>query len=879
MLNSYILFARYACSKRVFGIMGYMIILLILLLSFACIPPVQASLTEYDVFVAYDETDHQLEGFEEITFFNGGPSPLSEIVLILYPNRYLRKDPTISQTLYKRAYPVAFNPGGLQVTSIKDATGKNLPHSLEDTLMRIQLAEPIPPQGTIRFSVHFTTTLPEKKGPFGYYRGLATLQGGWHPYLPAFIDGKWDLARSLPGSHFRVFFTLKEGLQLIASDRPKLARIEGSDLTYFMEGEGLPFFSLSIGEKTIRHDVHVNGVEIDYYAHLKNQAEAEAVVAALKEMVSFFQEHAGPIPVTRLTLTDAYLFQELATDGSHLLYINERFFKVFYLLKRFHEMGLAKELFFLLWRESLPDEEAWVIEGLAHLDARKFIQHKYGKERRLEDWLKPLGFLPVIDQILYSQALPLRQVYFPDATRPLLEEDLRFYHHPRLEGPSIFYRLKVLLGNEAFNQSVLTYREKLRSDPSPSFRKTLLKTSQKDEIGQFIDQWLKKRPRLDFSIADIRRKKDKDRFQTTILIKKDGEGIEPLEILLYEKNGVEIPLVWNGVGESHEVVLTTPSRIKTVALDPHKYSGDPNRLNNRSPPSWKVLLNDFSVNYDFQTRFLSYRAGLLFQRTYDTKNWIRLFFSRTDVGTVSLLDYTQTLRNRHIVSTGITQEKRKTAQDILPEESAGIINLGYALNYPEIPLLEENIQRLTGTYPRISTRLRYNQKFTGGSYDNSLFVELDLRRIFSFSNYHEISTRIFLGESFGRLFENNRFFLGGNTGMRGYTALAFEGGNMALFSVEYRFPLFRETDIQFFGLATQRTLQIALFADSGTVTDSRNIFQTSQYKTDMGAGLRFFVDFFGLYPAIVRFDVAVPINPPIVSEDKPHYYLMAGQPF
>ncbi|MEO2054448.1 MAG: BamA/TamA family outer membrane protein [Nitrospira sp.] len=859
-----------------------MILLLLLLLSFACIPSVQASVTKYDLFVTYDEAKHQIEGREEITFFNDGPSPLTEIVLILYPNRYLRKDPTIRQTTYNRAYPVAFNPGGLQVTSIRDDTGTILSHSLEkgrDTLMRIELTKPIPSQGTGRFSVRFITSIPEKKGLFGYYRGLATLQGGWHPYLPARIDGEWDLARALPGSHFRVFLTVKEGLQIVASDRPKLVGVEGSHLTYFMERETIPFFSLSIVKKTIRHDVHVSGVEIIYNTHLKNKSEAEALVATLKEMVSFFQEHIGEIPVTRLTLTDAYLFQDLAVAGSRLLYINEGFFKVFFLLKRFHEMSLAKELFLLFWRDKLPHEETWVAEGLAHLDARQFIQHKYGKERRLEDWLRPLGFLPIIDQILYSKSLPLRKVYFPDADSPLMEENLRFFKHPRLEGANIFHRLGIFLGNETFARSVLNYRERLRSDPPPSFRKILLKASQKEEIGPYIDQWLTKKPRLDFSIEEIRRKKVQDKFETRILIKKHGEGIEPLEIVLYEKDGDEIPLIWDGVGDSHEVFVTTSSRIKTVAIDPHKFSSDSNRLNNRSPPSWKILLNDFSVNYDFQTRFLSYRAGLLFRRAYDTKSWIQLFFLRSDTGTVSRIGYAKVVGKGQIISTGITNENRKTAQGDLKEASADIINLGYEVNYPEIPLLEENIQRLTGTYPTLSTRLLYNQQFTGEAYDNSFFIEFDLRRIFSFSNHHEISTRVFLGESFGRLFKNNRFFLGGNTKMRGYTAMAFEGENMALFSVEYRFPLLRETDLQVFGLATQRTLQIALFSDVGMVTDSRNLFQASQYKTDMGAGLRFFVDIFGIYPTMVRFDVAVPIDSPIATEDKPHYYLMAGQSF
>ena len=115
--------------------------------------------------------------------------------------------------------------------------------------------------------------------------------------------------------------------------------------------------------------------------------------------------------------------------------------------------------------------------------------------------------------------------------------------------------------------------------------------------------------------------------------------------------------------------------------------------------------------------------------------------------------------------------------------------------------------------------------------------------------------------------------------MRGYTPLAFEGENMSLVSVEHRFPIFRQTDLNFFGLAHLHTWQGAFFADSGTVTDSRNVFRFSDYRSDAGTGIRFFVDLFGFYPAVVRFDVAVPIASPVESEQKPHYYLTAGQPF
>ncbi|HLG21414.1 MAG TPA: hypothetical protein VI382_01265 [Candidatus Manganitrophaceae bacterium] len=558
--------------------------------------------------------------------------------------------------------------------------------------------------------------------------------------------------------------------------------------------------------------------------------------------------------------------------------MNTRLFKVFPSLKRFHEASIAQGVFLLLWRETLPNEEEWVTEGLARFDAERFMRQKYGNRSNLEQWLKPFSFIPVIDEILYSKDLPLRQIYFKETVAPILNEDVQVFNHPRPEGGAIFSKLRSLLGEALLQRAVSAYRRQIRTGERPSFRETLFQVSGRD-LDWFFEQWLMANPSLDFGIERIDYRKIDGAYQTSIVVKKEGEGVEPLEILAYEKNGSQIPLVWNGKGERHEEVLVTPSPIDVVEIDPRRNSSDPNRLDNRSPHLWKVLLNRYGVSYDFQTHVISYKAGFLFQPIYDNRNRIRVDFNHSDEGNAAHIDYTKILLNNHSISVGGTHEKPETTENTFPEEAAGYLHLGYSLNYPDIPLFAEYIQKLTGKYPTFNISLNYNQRFTGGEYSNSFLLGLDLRRFYSFSNQHEIGGRLFIGQSVGTLFQNSRFFLGGDNGMRGYTPLAFEGENMSLFSIEYRFPLFRETDLNLFGLAHTHTWQGALFADTGNVTNAHNVFQFVNYESDFGAGFRFFLDFFGFYPAVVRFDVAAPMASPFDAEQKPHYYLTAGQPF
>ncbi|MGB3942965.1 MAG: BamA/TamA family outer membrane protein [Candidatus Manganitrophaceae bacterium] len=855
-------------------LLSFFLLLLDLALAFAT-PP------EYEIVAAYSEKDHRIYGSETITFVNESDDPLSEIYLFLYPNLY-SEDPKLDRGFYKRAYPIEFNPGRLIVTAIQERGGRPLPYSpgpfKRGILTRIALPTPIPPRETFIFLVHFYTVIPEKYGVFGYDRDLVTLQGGWHPYLPSFSGGKWNLLFPPPNSRFRVDFTLSEHFDILASSKVLLEGREGDDVTYRMEAEGLPYFSLSLGKGLSTREEKVGEIDLVYQFRPGNRSYADRTVEAAGEAIAYFIDRNGPLPPTRLYMAESDLYQDLVADGAGLLFLNRRLFKVFPRLRRFHEASVARGAFLLLWREKLPEEEAWLIEGMADLETEQFLLKKYRQKPNLETWLKPIGFIPLIDQILYSRDLPFRQIYFKEKVAPLLNEDIQVFNHPRPEGTTVFSKLKNLLGHEVVQRAVEEYKKEVQQGEKGSFRTVLYRVSGK-KLDWFFDQWLMSNPALDFGIKSVRRERIGEEYKTTLTIRKRGEGIEPIEILTTQENGSRIPLVWEGDKETHEEVLITPSPIRRIELDPHKDSSDPNRADNRIPRPWKVLLNRFGASYNVNTGVLSYSAGLLFRPVYENQSQFGFYYADSEVGNASRVEWSQILKNNHAVTVGFSYQGRQTPRDKPPEEPAGTVSLGYALNYPAIPLFASFIQQLTGRYPLFSIGFGYDQRFTGGEYERLFKVTLSLRRIFSFSNYHEIGTRFFIGQTVGTLFENSRFFLGGDQGMRGFTPLRFEGDNIVLASAEYRFPIVYDTDLNLGGIALTHTLQGAFFADIGTVTDSRNPFEFTEYKRDIGGGVRWHVDMLGVYPTMLRFDVAVPVGSVIDAEKKLHYYITAGLPF
>ncbi len=839
--------------------------------------PLLATPSQYDITATYNEAEHQIIGSEKITFTNDGEVPLAEVYLFLYPNLYSKKDPNINPAYYKRAYPVEFNPGEMRILSISDGAGTHLSYSIEASRMvaKMTIPIPIPPKGTYTFFVHFVTKIPQKYGIFGYYRELTALQGGWYPYLPPLINGKWNLLRPPEVAQFKIHFTIKERFYLLASAPLYLEKQSGEDQTFFFEAT-LPFFSLAIGLDMVRLEETVGNIHLIYHVRSKDKAEAKQIMKIAKEATGYFLKNSGPMPSTSLQLSEVYLYQDAISTGANMLYLNTNLFKVLSPLKRFHEAGIAKGVFSLLWRERLLHEETWVTEGIAQTATEQFIKDKYGKVSNLEKWLKPFAFIPLVDDILYSKEIPLRQVYFKETVAPYVNEEFQFFNHPRPEGTAIFTKLTNLLGQKAVDEMVSAYLKEIELGRRPAFREIASQISGKD-LHWFFDQWLEENPVLDFGIDRIDREKVAGGHRTTIVVRKLGKGIEPLKIYAHEENGSETSSIWDGRGDIHEAVVATPSPVDIVELDPDRQSSDPNRSNNRNPIRWKVVLDRLKFSYNLNTHNIDYSAGVLYQPVYDNTKRYSFYFKHADLGNEGRMEYNRTLRNRHTVTGGVSYVQLQAASDQSSEEAAGLVHLGYSLGYPGSPLLSYYIQKLTGKFPNAAISFEYSQRVTEGGDDNLFTTKIDLRKIFPFSNYHEVGARLFVGESFGKLFQNNRFFLGGDERLRGFKPLQYEGDNIGFVLVEYRFPIYYETELQLGGFALMHTLQGALFVESGNVTDSRNVFKFSNYRSDAGVGIRWQMDGFGFYPIIARIDVARPL--PIDSEGGNLYYFSVGQPF
>jgi hypothetical protein len=825
----------------------------------------------YEITAAYNEKKHTIEGTERITFTNTGETALSEITLFLYPNFYQEKILNSNQkNKIQLAYPVTFNPGGIEILSILDPEGNKLVSADffgVKTLAEVRLSVPIPPKATYSLLIQFVTQIPERYGVFGYFRDWVTLQGGWHPYLPPLVNGQWDLHGLPPPAQFYVELSVPKDMTVIAS-APLGKKRETQTVV-----PPVPFFSLSIGRELIQQDQHSNGSHVVYTYSKRNKQYGEQVVETAESAFSFFLLDAGLRPSMEIQMTQAFLYKDIVTTGSRLLYVDSRLFKVFPSLKKYHEMRLAKGVFSLLWQEILPWEGPWAIELMASITAEQFAKQRYPNASGLKTGLAPIAFLPLVDQILYANDPILRQVYFKKTASE--NETILSFHQPILPH---YERLKKILSPEGLESVVTDYKQRIKRGERPEL-KNLLLDQNVPAIKQFFEKEFLSQGSVDFGIERILRRKIGEEYQTIIDIKKEGLGVEPVEIILYKKDGTNIPLLWNGEEKNYKTIVTTPSPITVVEIDKDELTSDIYRGNNRDPEKWKFLLKRINLGYDLTTHFIDYDIGLQFQPVYSTKNRINLDFSHSEPQDVGSIRYSRELSNKHVLTTGLSYQSPHAIPGLVLDEDVKAINLSYALIYPYIPFVQKPMEWLTGRYPQWGITFGLDKSLSGNSSDYMFNAVFDLSRSFVFSNYHQVHTRLMTGVSTGGLLKNNRFFLGGENGLRGYTLLRFGGESINLFSLEYRFPLLYETDINLSGLALTHTLQGVLFSDWGTVSDRSDLFNLPEYKVGVGGGVRWFVDFLGVVPITFGFDVAWPIHSKEVKEDKPHYYIKGTRLF
>ncbi|MFM7310254.1 MAG: M1 family metallopeptidase, partial [Flavobacteriales bacterium] len=117
---------------------------------------------DYVMNITIDDATQKLTGDETITYYNASPDVLTYLWIQLDQNAFEKTSDTYSIEQMKIEESVSYNDlidldpwydGGFKLTTVTDASGKALPYTINKTMMRIDLPQPLKPNTSVTFKI------------------------------------------------------------------------------------------------------------------------------------------------------------------------------------------------------------------------------------------------------------------------------------------------------------------------------------------------------------------------------------------------------------------------------------------------------------------------------------------------------------------------------------------------------------------------------------------------------------------------------------------------------------------------------------------------------------------------------------------------------
>ena len=126
---------------------------------------------KYDMDVELNISLNRLEVDETLLYTNQSPDTLKEIYFFLYLNKYKKGS---------LAYPdLQFDRGGIQIFKVLENDSSSNNYTIDRTLMKLTLYNPLPPGYSVRFKFQFAAKLPFASERYGY-QGYHYDVGNWY---------------------------------------------------------------------------------------------------------------------------------------------------------------------------------------------------------------------------------------------------------------------------------------------------------------------------------------------------------------------------------------------------------------------------------------------------------------------------------------------------------------------------------------------------------------------------------------------------------------------------------------------------------------------------------------------------------------------------
>jgi hypothetical protein len=527
-------------------------------------------------------------GNEILSFTNHSGQALSDLYFHIYPNAFRRgSNSQYQQDLTNVAkisninsiYADPADDAFMEIRSIASG-GQPLIHSINDTLLTVNLAEPLPDGETIEIEISFVNNLMEatefdrmafnrairsahRNGVYTialWHPRLAVLDSeGWHLEPYRFVGefygdfGSYDVQIAVPGD-FEVGATGELALEILEPNR-KIVRYRADNVHDFSWVASRNYFV----EERIWRGVTVRSLNLE--------PEDAIILDQVIDALEFYSDEFGEYAYSTFTVANV-------TTGGGMEYPS------IVLIGNGTVQEVVHEVAHQWWYAAIGNnqyEEAWLDEGFTTFAEERYLIEENGENE-------------IATRSSFRFREPREIILQPASEYPSLSNyALSVYS----KGSGVLWMLRSFLGHDQFDALLRDYyfRFKFQNVTAQDFIQFVNEYTGQN-LDWFFDQWLKTTKSLDFVLEDVRSTTSSaGNIAHTIVVRRDGDAVMPVSIVVQDADGLEPRIIdWDTAEQRAEFHIEGISGIAEVVIDPQRVVLEQNRNNNTWTPLGMVAL-------------------------------------------------------------------------------------------------------------------------------------------------------------------------------------------------------------------------------------------------------------------------------------------------
>ncbi len=436
--------------------------------------------THYTLDVTVNWQDMQVSGTEQVLYTNNETEALPALYLRLYPNAE------------------HYAEGELVVEKVM-IDGQEGSFEVKGTILEVPLAEPLLPENQVELKLDFVVTVPHRDDRFGYYKDVMAL-GHWYPMMAVYDQAGWHLdpyvemgdAFYSEVSMFTVNVTVPQEVVVAASGllADSVPQDDGTTRLTCYSGATRDFAlvlspdyqvaSQTVGETTIN----------SYYLTGDEESGQDALQYAV-DAVKVYNEYFGPYPYTELDVVETHFTVQGAPGGMEfpgLVIVSSELYHGFF--QEELDTVVVHEVAHQWWYGVVGNDqvdEPWLDESFATYSSIIYYEFVQGEEAAQNQLMIqaeiPYGIMAVagLDAPVNSSLLDF-------------EDPLRYQAIVYGKGALFLDELRQAVGGQAFFDILQGYYRKYKYGVARSedFRRVMKEGAGDEDVDTLYERWILK---------------------------------------------------------------------------------------------------------------------------------------------------------------------------------------------------------------------------------------------------------------------------------------------------------------------------------------------------------------------------------------------------